>query len=177
MKARRLEDLETLVERAQSIPAAQVVTLAQVRGTLLNLLGTARVLTAAVGCFGLLIAVGGVLNTVLASVFERLRELAILKALGASGARLFLVVALEALLISLLGSGTGLLLAFTSSRAVEAALRRVLPYVPSGPVLVIGWDSLWQFAVAGVALGVLACIAPAWKAARCRPAVAMRTHE
>ena len=61
----------------------------------------------------------------LAAVLERTAELGVLRAIGASRLAVFRLVALEALLLSLLGGAAGLLLAAGGGRWVEAAVKRL----------------------------------------------------
>lgn len=177
VKLRSIEEMPAFVEKVQELPNVQVITLSQVRGALLNLVGAARTMMFAIGSIGALVAVAMLFNTVLASVLERLRELAILKAIGASGLRLFCVVGLEATLLCVAGTAAGFLLALSLAGLTESAVRRILPYVPSGAVVEVDAGAVGGLLAASLALGLLACFFPALKAARTRPAITMRLHE
>src|SRR6266850_7633380 len=76
--------------RLQSIPGAQVVTMAEMMGTFLNLLGAVRTLVLAVAAIAIAVSALTVFNTLLAAVLERTRELAVLRAIGASRVQIFL---------------------------------------------------------------------------------------
>ncbi len=177
VKIRDVEDLPRFIEEVQELPNIQVVTLSQARDQLLKLVSATRNLTLAVGMLGVIVAVAMVFNTVFMSVIERLRELGILKAIGASAARLFLVVVLESLLLCVSGVLLGFLLALSLSRLTEATMRWLLPYVPTGSVLRLDWGTFGQILAAGCALGVIACLLPALRAARTRPALTMRLYD
>lgn len=177
VKLRSIEAMPSFVEQVQELPNVQVITLAQVRGALLNLVGAARTMMLAIGGIGALVAVAMLFNTVLASVLERLRELAILKAMGASALRLFGVVGLEATLLCAGGTAAGFLLALSLAGLSDAAVRRIVPFVPSGAVVDVDARGVGGLLAAALALGLLACLFPALKAARTRPVITMRLHE
>jgi putative ABC transport system permease protein len=105
------------------------------------------------------VAILGIVNTLVLSVVERSRELGLLRAVGATRAQLRSVVRRESVLMSLLGALTGVGLGVASgvalSRAlVDDGLTRVS--VPAGMLSV--------YLVVAVVVGVLAAIGPALRA-------------
>ncbi|MCH8557970.1 MAG: FtsX-like permease family protein [Balneolia bacterium] len=56
----------------------------------------------------------GILNTMLMALFERLREIGMLISIGMSRARVFVMIMMEAVMLTLAGAGTGILLAWLS---------------------------------------------------------------
>ena len=80
----------------------------------------------------------------------------------------------ETLLLCLLGGILGVGLALLAATGTEAWLRRILPYVPTdrliAPTLAPGLFCLFI----GAALGSLAALLPALRAARLSPALAIR---
>lgn len=56
----------------------------------------------------------GILNTMLMAIFERMRELGMLLAIGMSKLRVFLMIMFESVILSLSGAAAGLLLAYIS---------------------------------------------------------------
>lgn len=160
-----------------SIPEVQVVSLEQVKGALVSLVGTAQTMVAAVALIALVVAVIGVVNAILMSVYERIGEIGIMKAVGASRGQIFKLIWLETLLVCLLGAAAGSALAVVGAGATDAALRHLLnlgvthALVRITPALVAG-------AVTGaVLLGLLAGIWPARRAAGLRPVEAIRADE
>jgi putative ABC transport system permease protein len=100
-------------------------------------------------------------NTMMQSVRERTPEIGVLKALGYSDATMLTLILVEALLLSLLAAGLGLL-------AASAVFPSLMARVPTGgleglriPLAVYAW---------GAALAVLLALAsglpPAWRASR-----------
>jgi len=107
------------------------------------------------------IAVLGIVNTLVLSVLERTREIGLLRAVGTSRRQVRRMVRVEAVLIAVygavLGIGLGLLfgVAVQRSLADEGIDRLAVPWTLLGAVLLVS---------AGV--GVLAAILPARRAAR-----------
>ena len=171
------ESLETFIAAVQDLPSLQIITLTQARGALLNLMGAARTLMTALAILTLVVAIGGLLNTVLASVFERMRELAILKIMGAGAGRLFAAVCLESSFLCLGGALLGYLLACALGGVLEGVLRQVLPFVPAGKVVVIGAQEFGTSLLLGLGLGLVASLLPALKAARTKPALTLQSFD
>jgi ABC-type lipoprotein release transport system permease subunit len=135
----------------------------------------------------LLIVTIGVVNTLLMSVMERLREFGVVLALGSSPARLRRLVLLEALLLGIVAALVGCLLgALVTWYLVEVGidLKSFLPEtlefggVVFDPVLRAAWDLGWMAKIAlyVVGLTLLAALYPAIKAGRITPVEAMRHH-
>ncbi len=113
----------------------------------------------------------GMLNTMLMSIFERTREIGILRAVGWRRRRVLYLVMCEALVIALVGTVVGSLLAVVGLRAVTLAPTArgfINPNLPP-EVLVLALAM-------GVGLSVLGGIYPAARAAALEPTEALR-HE
>lgn len=159
------------------IPEVQVVSLEQVKGALVSLVGTAQTMVAAVAVIAILVAVIGVINSVLTSVHERTGEIGVLKAVGAGRAQIFRLVWLETLLTSLAGAVPGSLLAAGGARLTDAALRHLLNIGVTQPLVRITPGLLGTAILGAVVLGLLAGIWPAARAAGLRPVEAIRSGE
>ena len=95
---------------------------------------------------------------------ERTKEIGIRKALGARRADILKQFLVEAVTLSAIGGATGVIIAWMLGRIVSAML--IPTYLSVGAVIV-------AVTVSG-AVGVLAGIFPAWKAARLDPIEALR---
>ncbi|NSC25232.1 ABC transporter permease [Streptomyces albus subsp. chlorinus] len=115
-------------------------------------------LTYAMLSLAVLIGALGVVNTMAMAVFERVREIGILRALGLDRARVAAVLRLESLLLSLLGAALGVVTG-TILGAVALAGQ-------SGVPVVLPWPRLGLFIGVAAVIGVLAALWPGRQAAR-----------
>jgi putative ABC transport system permease protein len=116
----------------------------------------------------LIIGALAVANTMLAAVLERRRELALLASIGWSAPQLAGLVMGEAVAVSVLGTGAGLLLGIAASKLLPGALG-LGAFI--SPVLTV-----WGFGRAiliGVTIGLVGSIYPAWRVTRMSSVVAL----
>jgi putative ABC transport system permease protein len=107
------------------------------------------------------VAILGIVNTLVLSVVERTRELGLLRAVGATRRQLRTVVRRESVLISLLGALTGIVLGVAAGIALSRALVAEGVTTVSVPV-----TTLAIYLVVAAVVGVLAAIGPARRASR-----------
>lgn len=108
-----------------------------------------------------LIAVLGIVNTLVLSVAERTREIGMLRAVGALRRQVRTMIVLEALVIAVFGAVVGLALGVGFAVAFQRTL------VDEGiTVLDIPWVGLVLFLVVAGVVGVLAALWPAYRAGR-----------
>jgi hypothetical protein len=75
-----------------------------------------------------LIAMLGVINTILMSVFERLQEIGIIKSIGAMPWDVFKLIWVETILLCLLGGALGIAFSLGLSKLTEILIRRTDDY-------------------------------------------------
>jgi putative ABC transport system permease protein len=128
-------------------------------------------LTLAISLLAVGIGAIGVMNTMIMSVFERTRELGVLRAIGWRGSRILRLIAAESLFLCVLAAGVGVALGVAASRAVllVPAVSAFLDprYPPSIFLRALG---------VGVAVALAGAIYPAIRAIRLSPMEALR-HE
>ncbi len=109
----------------------------------------------------LIIAVIGIINTLLLSVYERIHEIGLLRAVGETRGQLRSTVRWEAVIIAVLGTLLGLIIGLFFGWALVKAL-----YDDGVKVFAIPYDQLAIFMVVAGTVGVLAALYPASRAAR-----------
>ncbi len=177
IKLKELGQLGAFEEDLYNEPGIQVVSMAQVRGTILNLVSSARILASSIAIVAVVVALIGVMNTILMSVFERTRQIGVMKALGASKLDVFRIVWMETALVCLMGGVLGVLLALGGGHLIEGVIRSLLPYAPNGNLVIISPELAGQAVVGAVLTGLAAGVYPALRAASMRPVAAIRSSD
>lgn len=170
-------ELREFEGRWLKIPEVQVVSLEQVKGTLVSLVGTAQVMIAAVAIIAVIVAVIGVVNTILMSVYERTGEIGVMKAIGAYRRDIFKLIWLETLAVCITGGLLGCLVAIIGASVVEAAIRSLINLGVQGSIVSITPGLIGGALIVSILLGFFAGLYPAWRAASMRPIEAIREGE
>jgi putative ABC transport system permease protein len=127
----------------------------------------ARMSGGIIAAISLIVGGIGIMNIMFASITERIREIGIRKAIGATTFAVFIQILVESLAIAVLGGMAGLVTSF--------GLVRILVYLSPGnnAPQITAFSMLIAF-VFSAGVGVLAGILPAIKAARLDPIAALR---
>ncbi len=169
-------NLTSFEDQLYKLPDVQVVSLTQVKETIMNLVATARVLVLSIAIIAVLIAMLGVVNTILMSVFERFQEIGILKSMGAMPIDIFKMIWFETVFLCGVGGIIGNLLALGLSIVTDILIRQILPYSPSGRLVIIDGALALTTLLTIVGIGVISGLYPAWKAASIRPLESIRSE-
>ena len=119
--------------------------------TLLNLLYVLLSLSIVVSLFG-------IVNTLVLTVFERTRELGMLRAVGMTRRQLRRMIRYESIITALIGATVAIPLGVVLAWMVGKAI--------GYPAFTIPWGSLIAFVIAAVVAGILAAVFPARRAAK-----------
>ena len=144
-----------------------------------QVLALLQALLGSVGALALLVAALGVANTMMMAIYERTREIGVLKALGASRGEIRAMFTAESAMLGLMGGLFGLLFGFLLGRFVDWAAHRYLiseGITGIGPLSVIPWWLAVGAILFASLIGILAGLYPAARAARLDPVKALR-HE
>ena len=163
-------------EELYKIPDVQVVSMAQVKNTIMNLVSSAKVMVLSIAFIAFLIAMFGVLNTVLMSVFERYQEIGILKSMGAMPKDIFKMILVETTILCSVGGIFGIVLSYLFSGLSETAIRYFLPFAPGGSIIEIDANIAALAFVSITLIGCVGGIYPAWRASSVRPLDSIRSE-
>ncbi len=169
-------DTESFEETLYKIPDVQVVSMAQVKNTIMSLVASAKVIVLSIAFIAFLIAMFGVLNTVLMSVFERYQEIGILKSIGATPLDIFKMILFETVLLCFAGGVLGLGFSYAFAELSESMIRHFLPFAPSGSLIDINFQMILLVLVSITFVGVAGGVYPAIRASGLRPLDAIRSE-
>lgn len=127
----------------------------------------------AFGAIALIVGTFIIYNTFSMLVAQRLRELALLRAVGAGRGQVGRSVVAEALIVGVIGSLLGLLAGIALAYGLAAVLNAFDLGLPTGTMAVLPRTVLVAFAV-GLLVTVVSAYAPARRASRIPPVQAMR---
>ena len=106
----------------------------------------------------IIISLFGIVNTLILTVFERTRELGMLRAVGMTRRQVRRMIRHESIITALIGATLGIPLGVVLALMIGKAI--------SYPAFTIPWVTLVIFVVAAIVAGIIAAIFPARRAAR-----------
>ena len=131
-----------------------------------------------IGAVSLLVAAIGIANTMMMSIYERTKEIGVMKVLGCSLRNIQQMFLLEAAFIGLLGGIAGNILSFLMSAAINfiAKSSGSISLGEGGSISYIPWWLVLMSLGFAMLVGVLAGYFPAKRAMRLSPLAAIRNE-
>jgi putative ABC transport system permease protein len=106
-----------------------------------------------------IVSLVGIINTLVLTVFERTRELGMLRAVGMTRRQVRMMIRYESIATALMGAVLGMAVGLFLGALVTHALKS------SGIGFAIPWTQLFFFVLASIVVGILAAVIPARRAA------------
>lgn len=122
---------------------------------------------AVIAGISLLVGGIGIMNIMLASIYERIKEIGLRRAIGATNRDIEIQLLFEAVLVSIVGGLLGIFLGIGAAKAISTTAEI--------PTVISWWSIMLSFGVAA-AIGLIFGIFPARKAAKLDPIEALRTE-
>ena len=177
------EERADQVAAALDVPGSQVLTWRELNAVFIDTIDLAMSFYIVLDAIVMLIVAVIIANTLLMAVFERIREIGILAALGMKRGQILQMMLFEAGTIALIGIAFGLVLGLggvallTQNGFVMGEMAGSTDTIPLSGVVyakfvpqTFTWLAIWTFLIA-----ILASLYPAWFAARLEPAKALHT--
>jgi putative ABC transport system permease protein len=107
-----------------------------------------------------IVSLVGIVNTLVLTVFERTRELGMLRAVGMTRRQVRMMIRYESIVTALMGAALGMVVGIFLAALITHALSS------SGIVFAVPWIEIVYFVLAAILVGILAAVIPARRAAR-----------
>lgn len=150
-----------LEKELRDFPDVSLLDQAEIRRQNKESLDTGLRLISGLLGLALLIAFFGIVNTLALSILERVREIGLLRAIGASRRHIRAIVRWEAVIVAVMGTTLGLLLGVAFAKVMMMSLKE-----EGLESFVVPADRLTAFMLIAALAGVLAAVFPARRAAR-----------
>lgn len=131
--------------------------------------GLAHAVAWGTSCIALLMGILGIANTMAMSVFERTREIGILRAIGWKAWRVLLLIQVEATVLGFVGGFIGILFGWGALQLLSK-----LPQTASVVSTSLSWQHLLEALGISVLSGLIAGAYPAWRGSHLSPVEALR---
>ena len=167
VKVNKGEDPQTVADRIDSQYGDNITTVTSVMEMtqMADMLNMLQASTWAISLLAIVVGGLGIINTMLMSVFERTREIGVLKAVGWSNRKILTMIVGESLVITIVSAIIGSLIGFAACTILGPQMGIEPLFTPK--------IFIQAFAIA-IVVGIIGGIYPALKAVRLPPTEALR---
>ena len=153
-------------------PKASIVQQKDILETIMKVLKVIEGVLMAITLIGLLVAALGVMNTMTMTAREHVREIGIMKAVGADSTHILVIFLTEAFLMSIIGGVLGVVVGYVEAHFVKFLLLK-MGLMMEIPICFVPEVALTGIFIA-VFISLLSAFYPSWSAAKIRPLEALR---
>ena len=175
MKVDELDQVNAVAEMIRGM-GYEVETNAEYLETMKSQFAIVQAVLGGIGAVSLLVAAIGIANTMMMSIYERTKEIGVMKVLGCRLSNIRTMFLMEAAAIGLIGGAVGNLLSFGMSGAINFITGRGAAMSFDGNISYIPWWLVLLSMGFAVMVGVTAGYFPARRAMRLSPLAAIRSE-
>lgn len=143
--------------------AFSVVDQSQILSSINSIIGTLTIALSGIAAISLVVGGIGIMNIMLVTVTERTREIGLRKAVGATPNTILVQFLVEAIFLSCIGGGVGILLGWAGTLGIAK-------FFPAA----VTFQSIAVAFIVSVTVGIIFGVAPARKASKLSPIEALR---
>ena len=177
VKVKNLDDLPTVKSAIENQlnkrdKIVDVVDTRKTMETIFSAFGQITTFVSAIGGISMVVAGVSILNIMMMSVTERIKEIGIMRSIGAQRKEVMSMFIYEALILGVVGSLIGGIMSLLGGYAISSVMLQTTKYLfaPSSMIHIIYGMSF------GIVISLICGIYPAWRAANLNPIDALR-HE
>jgi putative ABC transport system permease protein len=148
-----------LTTALKPFPTAEVRTKAEFNDMMKKQVNQILIMLYALLAVSVIISIFGIVNTLVLSVYERTREIGMLRAIGTTRRQMRRIVRYESVITSIIGGALGIILGVVFGYVVTTRL------AAQGITFSVPWLQLVAFLIVAAVVGVLAAVLPARRAA------------
>jgi putative ABC transport system permease protein len=176
VKVRSAYEVDLVTKRLEKM-GLFVFSLKEILGELKKFFRLVQVILGGIGAVALFVASLGIINTMVMSIYERTKEIGIMKAVGASNRDIVQLFLAESGFIGFLGGSLGVILGWLVAQGLNYLAEIYLKQAEGGGLAIYFYVPVWLIIfslIFATVVGTVAGIYPALRAARLDPATSLR---
>ncbi len=176
IKAKAVKDIKPITKEIKKQFGLEAISIQEILEQIFKGLSVIQTVLGFIGGIALLVAMIGIVNTMFMSIYERTREIGVMRACGATKKSIRRLFTFEAAIIGFMGGGIGVLLTFSLRYVGNILLNNMAQDqgVTFSNVITIPMWLIGSILIFTTVLGIAAGFFPAQRAARMDPVDALR---